>query len=330
MLNHVTCDPFKGDFPTLKKVVIEAERLGYRGCWTNDFLSGLIYPLQTPGVVRAAQVSTERWFEAWTMITALAASTKNFRVGTLVLSNPLRHPVLLAKMVSTLDVISHGRVDFGIGAGLEFLMKIAEANYGMPFIGTAERLLRLREALRIMKLIWAHDKAGYHGQFYSIKDCVCEPKPVQKPHPPIWVGGRGNALMKIAAELADGYNGAVFHSTPEQVKRINDEFDQECRAVGRNPSEVRRAWQGVVLISESEDRVKEKIRRNLQSPPRAEIYDSVEDFVRRRIVGTPEQCIEQIMRYIGAGVTDFILYFPDAAEVKPMQLFSEKVVPRIS
>jgi alkanesulfonate monooxygenase SsuD/methylene tetrahydromethanopterin reductase-like flavin-dependent oxidoreductase (luciferase family) len=329
MLNHVTCDPFKGDFSTLKKGVLEAESLGYRGGWTNDFLTGLTYPLQSPKVVRTAEISKQPWFESWTMITSLAAVTERFRVGTLVLANPMRQPVLVAKMSATLDAISNGRLDFGIGAGLESLMKIADSKFGMPFIGSLERLKRLREAIEVVKRIWTCDEASYEGQFYRINGFVCIPKPVQKPHPPVWIGGQGEAIMKIAADLADGYNGAVFHTDPDRTKRIFDRFNQFCKTAGRDMRKIRRAWQGVVLIGKNDDEVREKIRNNLQAPPRPEIYNSIEEFIRPRIVGTPQECVEQVRRYLEAGVTDFILYFPDAAQIRSLQLFAEKVMPSI-
>ena len=151
-------------FNQVREVVLECERLGYHSVWLDDHLMFGKRPI----------------LESWTTLSALSSITKKIKLGTMVLCNSFRKPALLAKMAATLDVISNGRLEFGIGAGTQKDEHIA---YGIPFSNPSVRIDRMKEAVEIIKTMWTQEKASYEGKYYRIKEAVCEPKPMQKPHP---------------------------------------------------------------------------------------------------------------------------------------------------
>lgn len=191
--------------------------------------------------------------EAWTLLAALAARTKRLRVGVLVTSNRLRAPTLLAKMAATVDVISGGRLDFGIGAGgvrgrgvnpdlVEIVRREHEA-YGIPLVPAADAIRALAEACALTKRMWtASEPFDFEGRTYQLRGVVCEPKPVQRPHPPILIGGVGERLtLRVVAEHADIWN-CPTHSA-EKFRHYNSVLDEHCAAIGRDPSEITRSVQ---------------------------------------------------------------------------------------
>ena len=297
-----------GDYPTLREVWLEAERLGFHSGWLFDHFFEL--PGKGPSV--------EPCLEAWTALSALGAETKKLRLGITVTCVTYRNPAVLAKMASTLDVISGGRVEFGIGAGWA---SVEHAAYGIPFEKPAVRVAKLREAIRIVKRMWTEDKATYKGKYYTVMDAVCNPKPVQKPHPPIWVGGGGEKLtLRVVAELANGCN--FISLSPEEYRHKLEVLEGHCSKVGRNVNEIQKSWQGRVLMAKDDAELKEKLQR-FGMPPR--------DLQRANIVGTPEQCVETIAQYVELGVTCFVLVFPEVTKnLGCLEEFREKVISRFS
>jgi F420-dependent oxidoreductase-like protein len=174
-------------------------------------------------------------FDGWTILGAVAESTTRTRIGLNVTGNLYRHPGLLAKIAVTVDHLSRGRLEFGIGAAWnepEFKM------HGLPFPSAADRIRMLDESLRAMKLLWADGRATYAGRFYQLNDAIAEPKPVQKPHPPIWIGGSGPQLtMRVVARHADVWNSAA--GTPAEMKGRLAILDQHCAKVGRDRATIR-------------------------------------------------------------------------------------------
>ena len=163
-------------YPELLSVWQHVEREGFDHAWTFDhFIPIFSNPLGP-------------CFEGWTMLTALMAQVPRIRAGTLVTGNSYRHPALLANIASTLDVISGGRLEMGIGAGW---WEMEYKAYGHDFPPVADRIRALEESVQIMKALWTEPRASFAGKHYTITDALCEPKPVQKPHIPIWVGGAG-------------------------------------------------------------------------------------------------------------------------------------------
>jgi alkanesulfonate monooxygenase SsuD/methylene tetrahydromethanopterin reductase-like flavin-dependent oxidoreductase (luciferase family) len=192
--------------------------------------------------------------EAWTLLSALAAQTRRLRLGVIVTSNRLRSPTLLAKMAATVDVIAAGRLDFGIGAGAS---RVAGPNpgvrelaaYGVPLVSPGQAVADLAESCAVIRRMWtAAEPFDYDGPALSLRDAVCEPKPVQRPHPPIMIGGVGDRLLRVVAEHATIWNcasgSAAGFRERDQVLRGH------CAAIGRDPGEIVRSMQAVVRCAE--------------------------------------------------------------------------------
>ncbi len=175
-------------------------------------------------------------FDGWTALGAMATLTKRARMGLNVTGNLYRHPGLLAKIAVTVDHLSKGRLEFGIGTGWnepEF------TQFGLPFPSAGDRVTMLDESLRAMKLLWTESRPTYKGHFYELKDAIAEPKPVQKPHPPIWIGSKGERMLRLTARHAD-----VWHSNAQSFEEsvtLNKALDAECLNRKRDPASIRRS-----------------------------------------------------------------------------------------
>src|SRR6266700_876218 len=180
--------------------------------------------------------------EGWTLLGAFAAQTKRLRIGLMVTGNTYRHPAVLANIAATVDVISQGRLDFGIGAGWNELEHNA---YGIPLYAPGERLKRLREACEVIRLLWTETTPSFDGKYYQLKDAYCEPKPIQKPYPPIVIGGSGEQLtLRITAKYADIWN--YVGRTVEEFRHKNEVLDGHCAAINRDPVSIQRSVQIVM------------------------------------------------------------------------------------
>ncbi len=177
--------------------------------------------------------------EGWTLLGALAARTERLRVGLMVTGNTYRHPPVLAKIGATVDVISHGRLDFGIGAGWNEL----ESNmYDIPLYTPGERIRRLDEACEVIKRLWTEPVANFDGRYYHLKDARCEPKPVQKPYPPFVIGGSGEQLtLRVVAKHANIWN--FVGGSVDTFRHKIEVLEEHCAAVGRDPSTIERSIQ---------------------------------------------------------------------------------------
>jgi F420-dependent oxidoreductase-like protein len=173
-------------------------------------------------------------FEGWTLLSALAAQTERLRLGLMVAGNTYRHPAVHAHMAATVDVISGGRLDFGVGAGWN---DYEHQSMGIPLYAPGERIRRLGEACEITKRLWTQHLTDFDGRYYQLKEARCEPKPVQQPHPPFVIGGSGEQLtLRVAAQYADIWNitGPDVETFRHKVRVLHD----HCAAVGRNPNEI--------------------------------------------------------------------------------------------
>lgn len=263
---------------------------------------------------------TKNFFECFALLSSIIANTKELKIGQIVTSNPYRNPALLAKMLSTMDVISNGRIELGIGAGWskeEFLA------YGYKFHSAAIRIEQLDEALRIIKSMWTERRSTFLGRHYSVKDAVCNPKPVQKPHPTIMVGGTGEKhLLRVAAKYADRYNHP--YGSAEELKRKISLLKDHCINVGRNYDDIKLSILVRCLIRENDDEIHKEIKkwkgRN----------ETVEQFKQRvsAIIGPPDYIISRLGEYIDLGVTHFILHFVGLNE-ECLRLFDSKVIRKI-
>ena len=178
-------------------------------------------------------------FEAWTLLAGMAALTTRTRVGCSVTGNTYRHPAVLAKAAVTVDHLSGGRLEFGVGAGWA---ENEHTMLGLPFGSAGDRADRLAEALPIIRSLWTRPRTTFEGKHYHLTDAVAEPKPVQSPHPPIWIGGTGRRrTLRMAAEHAAVWNAPG--GTPQQVAELSAVLDQHCADIGRDPSDIRRSVQ---------------------------------------------------------------------------------------
>ncbi len=173
-------------------------------------------------------------FEGWTLLAALAAQTSRLRLGLMVTGNTYRHPAILAHMAATVDVISNGRLDFGIGAGWN---EYEHTSMGIPLYAPGERIRRLGEACEIIRQLWTQHLTDFEGRYYQLKEARCEPKPIQKPYPPFVIGGSGEQLtLRVVAQYADIWN--AMPATVEDFRHKLDVLHGHCAAVGRDPQEI--------------------------------------------------------------------------------------------
>jgi F420-dependent oxidoreductase-like protein len=176
-------------------------------------------------------------FEGWTLQAAMAQATKRVRIGCLVTGNTYRHPVLLAKEAVTVDHLSGGRLEFGIGAAWA---EIEHTMYGIE--GLDHRVGRLSESLQIIESLWTQERTSFDGRYYHLNDAIANPKPVQKPHPPIWIGASGESTLRLVARHADVWN-AAGGGDADKMKELIAKLEDACGAVGRDMSEIRRSLQ---------------------------------------------------------------------------------------
>jgi F420-dependent oxidoreductase-like protein len=175
-------------------------------------------------------------YEGWTLQAAIAEATKRVRIGCLVTGNTYRNPALLAKSAVTVDHLSGGRLEFGIGAAWA---EIEHQMYG--FEGLDHRVGRLSESLRIIKSLFTEERTNFEGRYYHLKDAIANPKPIQKPYPPFWIGASGPTTLRLVARHADVWN--IAGGDPGRVKELTPMLEEACGAVGRNPAEIRRSIQ---------------------------------------------------------------------------------------
>ena len=212
---------------TLKEVWRLADEAGFDHCWNMDHFASL------------GGDDTLDIFEAWTALAGMAALTKRVRIGCSVTGNTYRHPGVLAKMATTVDHLSGGRLEFGIGAGWA---ENEHVMLGLPFGTRGDRADRLEETLKIVTSLWSEPTTTFEGRHYQLKDAIAEPKPVQRPHPPIWIGGSGpKRTLRLAAEYADVWNAAG--GEPAAVAEASAILDRHCADLGRDPAEIRRSVQ---------------------------------------------------------------------------------------
>ncbi len=266
--------------------------------------------------------------ECWTTIAALSTITKQLHLGSLVTAVGFRYPSLLAKIASTLDVISRGRLEFGIGAGW---YEAEYRAYGYPFRNTSTRIEQLAEAIQIIQRLWTEEKTSFQGKHFNINEAICSPKPLQKPRPPIWVGGTGKKLMRVIADYSDGWNSVGL--TPEEYKGKLQNLSEECRRAGRMPESIKKSIFAGIIIGRDETWLQDTIRRLANRYKKEdETLEQYANRIRRdnrRIVGTPSEIIENTHIYSKLGVEEVICFFPDLPALESMKLFAEEILPHI-
>ena len=283
-----------------------AEEVGFDSFWFMDHI------FQNDSVA----LETDPILECWTGIAAIAAATRRIKIGTLTTCNQFRQPSLLAKIGATVDVVSNGRLIMGIGAGW---WEKEHRAYGIPFYPTGERLQRLEESIQIIKAMWTQEQATFIGRHYQVKDALCSPKPVQKPHPPFLVGGGGEKVtLRIVAKYAAMSNLAF--GTPELIRGKVEVLRQHCKNVGRNPGEIVVSMLCPVVMGRDQRDVERKISALPGAPAQ-------ERARKRGLTGTPQQITEGLKRLVEAGVSYFVVSFPDPDDLTSIRAFTKEVVP---
>ena len=295
-------------YAQLRKIWAEAEACGFDSAsLVDDF-----FPYDYPD-----RPITDPFLECWVTLSALAMDTSKIRLGALVSSNTYRPPALLAKMSATLDIISNGRLNFGIGAGS---LALENEPYGFPFPKISVRMEMLSEAIKLIKEMWTEEKATFRGKYYNVTDAVNYPKPIQKPRPAIWVGAEHEKMIRLAARHADVWNFTADlnpHSIEDYRKRI-EILEDECDKVGRDPSDIRKSWLGVAFLGTNNKEIDSNVARLKQK--------SATRGITEGIVGTADRCVQRIGKFVDLGVSEFILVFPELDKSQCLSNFAREVL----
>lgn len=257
------------------------EALGFESLWLTDHLTRTAVP-------------GEPYFEAWTLLSALATQVEKARIGVLVSSNTFRHPSVLAKMAVTLDHISNGRLELGVGAGW---FRQEHEMFGLDFPETGELVDRYAETLDLLDRFLSNEVTSFEGEYYSLREAPNRPAPIQKPRPPIMIGAHGPRMIDLAARYADTWN---TRGTPGEVRERNLRMDDACARNGRNPKSVKRSLLYVIAQMTDED-------------PWASV-DAFTDFVGR---------------FAEAGVQEFILQPPPPDRYGMVERVAIEVIPSL-
>jgi F420-dependent oxidoreductase-like protein len=280
-----------------------AERLGYDSIWVYDHVHNVPRPAH------------EAVFECWTTMAAISQLTTSIRLGQMVGCNSFRNPALLAKITSNIDVISGGRLDWGIGAGW---YELEYRGYGYEFPKPKDRIGMLRETVEIVTQLWSLPETTYKGEYYELTRANCDPKPLQRPRPPVWIGGGGEQLtLRVVARYADCSN---FGGRTEQWAHKRDVLRAHCAEVGRDGDEIRMTWSPEVFIRSTEAEVAAAGSRSLWGEP-------ADRWRAGNLVGTPEQVVEKIQGYVDLGCRGFIPWCADYPDTETLELFAKEVMP---
>jgi alkanesulfonate monooxygenase SsuD/methylene tetrahydromethanopterin reductase-like flavin-dependent oxidoreductase (luciferase family) len=290
-------------WPELRERVVACDREGIASLWLMDHL----YPPTMPGVPS---------FEAWTTATALAVETERIRIGHLVLANGFRHPALLAKMAITLDHVSGGRMSLGLGSG-SWAQEFRE--FGLPFASEAVRAAALDEALVVVKRLFTDERVDFSGRHYRLDGAPSLPRPVQRPHPPIHVGGAGpKRTLPIVARHADVWNCPTYALPDFTARRA--QLADECRRIGRDPATLRTTEEAVLVLVARRDRVdaaRAAALRRFPGPGWA--------FDTHGYCGTPDDVLRRLEERRRLGVDGVIFFLHDRGEPETIRLLAREV-----
>lgn len=293
-------------YEEIRDIWKEAERLGFDSAWNYDHFVPIRGDRDGPCL------------EGWTMLAALAAETEKIRIGTLVTGNTYRNPAVLAKMATTVDHISRGRLYLGIGAAW---FEPEHEAYGIPFYTARERAERLEEALQVVRKLWTEDRPSFQGRFYTLKEAPFSPKPVQKPHPPIVIGGQGKKwIVPLVGRYAQGWN-APIGLTPEDVRERVRIIQEECEKVGREACDVE-VSAFFVLYSITDVPL---------AGPAIRTFARVvagKRVARSLLAGSADSIANTIQKYVDAGVTHIVMNIQPPYDPELLRRFAREVMPR--
>lgn len=293
---------------TYDEIAVRAEvceELGFHSLWFFDHL----YAPELPG---------QPSFEGWTLATSVLARTTTLRVGHLVLCNTFRHPALLAKMATSLDVISGGRLELGIGSGS---YRTEHEQAGIAWSTLRERTDQLDEALAIVTSMLSQPATTFDGRYYRVHDLPNVPSPVQQPRPPIHVGGAGErTTLPLVAKYADVWNCPTY--ALGEFERKHDVLRAECARVGRDPGAVRVSHEAVLVLADSQPALEDALRlaeRRFGGPGWG-LHEG-------GYVGTPAAVVERIRAAVERGITFFVFFTHDRADPATLRRFAREVMP---
>jgi F420-dependent oxidoreductase-like protein len=301
----VHCGPESTGFEEYRDLWLRCEELGYE--WVSDFDHFLPIFGDPAG----------RQFEGTAMLAAMAAHTSSVRCGMLVLGVTYRHPAVVANIAATIDHISGGRLELGMGAAW---YELEHQQYGIPFPRIGVRMDMLDEACHILRGLWTQESTTFEGEHYQLKDAHMEPKPVQE-HLPLVIGGSGERrTLRIVAEHGDIWN--TFFGDLDRYKHLVDVLAGHCGDVGRDPADVRQSLTFRAVLAESEAAARSRVEEIFGGPlpeQRRQMY----------VVGTPEQCVEALRPYVELGVGDFLLGQNAPFDLQTIELVAEQVAPAL-
>ena len=297
------------EYETFDEIVdfaLLAEKLGLDSVWMSDHL---MYTVPDKGSL-----------EVFASLSAVAARTKNIIIGTKVVCAPFRHPSLLAKTGATLDIISNGRFVLGVGAGW---FKTEFEAFGFPFDKKASVT---REAVEIVKMLWEKPTVNYDGKFFKIKDASCLPKPLQKPHPPIWVGSSGPRMLKLTAELGDGW--VIPNPTVEEYRQKLGIIKEHAEKIGRKSEEIEAGYYAYASLSSSSKEAWKTAEEQILSERRRVLGAglSLKNLGKICVVGNPDEWVSRIEEYVKVGAEHIIVKIVPTNR-ENLRLFAEKVIP---
>ena len=263
--------------------------------------------------------------DAWTTLAGLAARTARLRLGTLVSPVTFRHPSVLAKSAATVDHISGGRVEIGMGAGW---MEDEHGAYGFAFPETSERVAMLAEQVEIVHRQLTEERTSFEGRYYRLDDCPALPKPVQRPRPPLIVGGSGGrGTIAPAARFAEEYNTLL--ADPEEAARRRRRLDEACEREGRDPRTIRFSLMLGCLLGEDAAAIRTRARRLAERHGRA--GDDADAIVRRYeqrgIAGTPAQAVARLGEFEAAGADRVMLQHLLHDDLETVALIGREIAP---
>ena len=299
----VGIDGAEAKWQTAVDTAVLIEELGYDSIWVYDHFHNVPRPAH------------EAVFECWTTLAALSQRTTKVRLGQMVGCNSYRHPSVLAKITSNIDVISGGRLDWGIGAGwYEHEYK----GYGFEFPEPKVRIQMLRECVEIVKSMWTEPTTTYSGRHYELDGAQCDPKPLQSPHPPIWIGGGGEQLtLRVVARHADRSN---FGGTHEEWARKCEILKGHCADVGRDYDEITKTISGELMIRETEEELQALGTRDMWGRP-------LDEWRTGALVGTVDEVAEKVQGYVDLGCRGFVPWCADYPDTTSLRLFAERIIP---
>lgn len=292
-------DPIEA-YEAMTRVAQIADEIGFASVWLVDHLHTVPQPSQ------------EMLFECWTTAAALARDTRRVRIGQLVTCNEYRNPALLAKMASTLDVLSHGRFTFGIGAG--GWNESEYRAYGYDYTDAPTRLRHLREAVQVILTMWTQEEAVFEGEYYQLRGAINQPKGIQRPHIPLLIGGSGEQVtLKLVAQYGDACN--VVGDVPT-LKRKFAVLKQHCETVGRDYGSIHRTITAYCSIGETDEQARAKM-------PQA-AANLLERLNVTALVGSPATMRQRLDELETAGVQEVVLSFPDVLQLESLRFFARE------